>query len=448
MKGIRYNISLYIIIPAIFAGIALLSLLISFNVTVYYLKNGMDPLQPIIMWGSLIIIVTLICGLVIVKVLLNPLERFVKTTEKLGVLKNIPGEDETPVKTDEIGRFTRIVEQVSEILSQVDAKELFPKIIGQSKTMRGVFNQIIKVAPTNSTVLVLGETGTGKELVTNSIHEHSRRKDKPFVAINCAAIPEGLLESELFGHEKGAYTGANEKKLGKFEIASGGTIFMDEIGDMPLETQAKILRVLEDGRIERIGGLRSIKVDVRIIAATNQALSQMVNAGKFRHDLYYRLNVFSIHLPPLRERREDIPVLVENFVRNNNKNLSLSPESMQLLTAYDWPGNVRELQNTLEAASVIATDVIQPSHFPSSIMGKWGNIEKETLSTVDTVIEQGTNLENRLKELAKGIIIEALSRAGGVQVTAAKLLGIKERSLWHRIKKLGIDVHSIKQNIS
>jgi len=446
MRSIRYNISLYIIIPVIFAGIALLSLLISFNVTGHYLKKGMDPLWPIVIWGTLIIIVTFICGLVIVRVLLNPLERFVKTTEKLGVLKNIPGEDEKSVKTDEIGRFTRIVEQVSEILSRVDAKELFPKIIGQSKAMRGVFNQIIKVSPTNSTVLVLGETGTGKELVTNSIHEHSLRKDKPFVAINCAAIPEGLLESELFGHEKGAYTGANERKLGKFEIANEGTIFMDEIGDMPLETQAKILRVLEDGQIERIGGLRSIKVDVRIIAATNQDLSQMVNTGKFRHDLYYRLNVFSIHLPPLRERREDIPVLVENFVRNNNKNLAVSPEGMQLLTAYDWPGNVRELQNTLEAASIIAKDVIQPAHFPASIMGKWGDIEKETLSAAD--IDNGKNLENRLKELEKGIIIEVLSRAGGVQVTAAKLLGIKERSLWHRIKKLGIDVHSIKQNIT
>jgi len=446
MKAIRYNISLYIIIPVIFAGIALISLLISFNVTGYYLKKGLDPLWPIVIWGTLIIIVTFICGLVIVRVLLNPLERFVKTTEKLGVLKNIPGEDEKSVKTDEIGRFTRIVEQVSEILSRVDAKELFPKIIGQSKAMRGVFNQIIKVSPTNSTVLVLGETGTGKELVTNSIHEHSLRKDKPFVAINCAAIPEGLLESELFGHEKGAYTGANERKLGKFEIANEGTIFMDEIGDMPLETQAKILRVLEDGQIERIGGLRSIKVDVRIIAATNQDLSQMVNTGKFRHDLYYRLNVFSIHLPPLRERREDIPVLVENFVRNNNKNLAVSPEGMQLLTAYDWPGNVRELQNTLEAASIIAKDVIQPAHFPASIMGKWGDIEKETLSAAD--IDNGKNLENRLKELEKGIIIEVLSRAGGVQVTAAKLLGIKERSLWHRIKKLGIDVHSIKQNIT
>lgn len=446
MRSIRYNISLYIIIPVIFAGIALISLLISFNVTGYYLKKGLDPLWPIVIWGTLIIIVTFICGLVIVRVLLNPLERFVKTTEKLGVLKSIPGEDEKSVKTDEIGRFTRIVEQVSEILSRVDAKELFPKIIGQSKAMRGVFNQIIKVSPTNSTVLVLGETGTGKELVTNSIHEHSLRKDKPFVAINCAAIPEGLLESELFGHEKGAYTGANERKLGKFEIANEGTIFMDEIGDMPLETQAKILRVLEDGQIERIGGLRSIKVDVRIIAATNQDLSQMVNTGKFRHDLYYRLNVFSIHLPPLRERREDIPVLVENFVRNNNKNLAVSPEGMQLLTAYDWPGNVRELQNTLEAASIIAKDVIQPAHFPASIMGKWGDIEKETLSAAD--IDNGKNLENRLKELEKGIIIEVLSRAGGVQVTAAKLLGIKERSLWHRIKKLGIDVHSIKQNIT
>ncbi|MFC1516006.1 sigma-54 interaction domain-containing protein [Thermodesulfobacteriota bacterium] len=444
MRDIRFNISLYVIVPVIFAGIALLSVIISYNVTGYYLRKGLDPVWPVIGWGILIMFVTFLCGLLIVRIVLSPLERFVRNTEKLGVLQSVSDAEEKPEKTDDIGRFTQIFEQVSELLSKVDSKALFPEIIGQSKAMRGVFNQIIKVAPTDSTVLILGETGTGKELVSKSIHEHSLREGKPFIAINCAAIPEGLLESELFGHEKGAFTGAGERKLGKFEIAGGGTIFMDEIGDMPMETQAKILRIIENGQVERIGGVRPIKVDVRLVAATNQDLSKMVAAGKFRQDLYYRLNVFAIRLPPLRERIEDIPALVEKFVKDLNKNLIVSPECMQFLTAYDWPGNVRELQNTLEGSSVLTKDVIHPMHLPSIING---GLKHASLSEIPD-FPQGKDLDRRLKDLEKGMIVEALARAGGVQITAAKLLGIKERSLWHRIKKLGIDVASIKQNIS
>jgi transcriptional regulator with GAF, ATPase, and Fis domain len=443
MKDIRFNISLYIIVPVIFAGIAVLSVIISYNVTGYYLKKGLDPVWPVVVWGMLITFITFICGLLIIRMLLNPLERFVRDTEKLGVLKSVSDTEETTGKKDDIGRFTQIFDQVSEILSKVESRALFPEIVGQSKAMRGVFNQIIKVAPTDSTVLILGETGTGKELVTKSIHEHSLRKVKPLVAINCAAIPEGLLESELFGHEKGAFTGAGDRKLGKFEIATGGTIFMDEIGDMPMNTQAKILRIIEDGQVERIGGVRPIHVDVRLIAATNKDLSDMVAAGKFRQDLYYRLKVFSIHLPSLRERREDIPALVEKFLSDQKKNLAVSPESMQVMLAYDWPGNVRELQNTLEGASVLTKDVIQPIHLPSIIK----NGLRDSSVSENPALLQGKNLERRLNDLEKGIIIEALARAGGVQVTAAKLLGIKERSLWHRIKKLGIDVASIKRNI-
>ncbi|MFH2219352.1 MAG: sigma-54 dependent transcriptional regulator [Pseudomonadota bacterium] len=443
MKDIRFNISLYIIVPVIFAGIAVLSVIISYNVTGYYLKKGLDPVWPVVVWGMLITFITFICGLLIIRMLLNPLERFVRDTEKLGVLKSVSGTEETTGKKDDIGRFTQIFDQVSEILSKVESRALFPEIVGQSKAIRGVFNQIIKVAPTDSTVLILGETGTGKELVTKSIHEHSLRKVKPLVAINCAAIPEGLLESELFGHEKGAFTGAGDRKLGKFEIATGGTIFMDEIGDMPMNTQAKILRIIEDGQVERIGGIRPIHVDVRLIAATNKDLSEMVAAGKFRQDLYYRLKVFSIRLPSLRERCEDIPALVDKFVSDQKKNLTVSPESMQVMLAYDWPGNVRELQNTLEGASVLTKDVIQPIHLPSIIKNGLRN------STVQeqSALPQGKDLERRLNDLEKGIIIEALARVGGVQVAAAKLLGIKERSLWHRIKKLGIDVASIKRNI-
>ena len=332
MKDIRYNISLYIIIPVIFAGIALLGMLISYNITGYYYRKGVDPELAMLIWGGIFVVLTYIIGLLIARMLLNPLQRFVQKTEELGVLKGIAGSDDQE-KKDEVGRFTQLFEQVTELLSQVDAREMFPQIVGQSKAMRGVFNQIMKVAPTDSTVLVMGETGTGKELITQSIYEHSLRKNKPFVAINCAAIPEGLLESELFGHEKGAFTGADSRKLGKFEVANGGTVFLDEIGDMPLETQSKILRVIEEGQVERVGGLKPIKVDVRLIAATNRDLSKMVEAGKFRQDLYYRLNVFTIHLPPLRERREDIPMLVEKFLGQGDKKRDISSEALQLLTA-------------------------------------------------------------------------------------------------------------------
>jgi len=441
MKDIRYNISLYIIIPVIFAGIALLVTLLTYNVTGYYVRKGLEPELPMLAWGAILVVMTYIVGLVITRMLLTPLQQFVEKTEELGVLKPVPG-DQKLEKKDEVGRFTQLFEQVTELLSQVDAKEMFPDIIGQSKTMRGVFNQIVKVAPTDATVLVLGETGTGKELITKSIYGHSQRKSKPFVAINCAAIPEGLLESELFGHEKGAFTGADSKKLGKFEVANGGTVFLDEIGDMPLETQSKILRVIEEAQVERVGGIKPIKVDVRLIAATHQNLAQMVESGQFRQDLYYRLNVFSIHLPPLRDRREDIPMLVRRFLKGLNKSVEISPKSLQLLTAYQWPGNVRELKNTIEAASVLTEELIEPVHLPSNVTSEWRSMG---LAETGQKEEEAKGLDVRLKELEKGIIIEALTRTGGVQVQAAKYLGIKERSLWHRIKKYEIDVASFKR---
>jgi len=440
MKAIRYTINLYISIPVIFGGIVLLSFVVSYNIAVYYLNSGIDPFWPVAFWGSMLIIFTLISSLLIVRLLVKPLEQFVLKTEKLGMENNISDDKFKVKKRDEMSRFTYIFEQVAELLSRVEARELFPRIAGQSKAMRSVLSQIIKVAPTNSTVLILGETGTGKELVAKSISEHSLQKDKPFVAINCAAIPEGLLESELFGHEKGAFTGANARKLGKIEIANNGTIFLDEIGDMPLGVQAKVLRVLQESQIERVGGISPIKVKVRFIAATNKDLSKMVETGEFREDLFFRLNVFSVHLPPLRERKEDIPSLVNQFIKQFDKYLDISSESMLLLTAYDWPGNVRELQNIIESASVMAEDVIEPVHLPSKLTYKLYGSTDETEKT-----DFPESLNYRLRELEKGMIIEALVRAGGVQTRAAKLLGIKERSLWHRVKKLNIDAVSLKQ---
>ena len=439
MKDIRYNISLYIIIPLVFAGIALLSIIISYQITGYYLDRSLDPFWPLSFWAIVIMILTVISGVLIVRMFMYPMEQFIKRTERLDVLKKVSGEEKKPETGDDMSRFTRVFEQVTELLSKVEAREFFPQIIGQSKVIRGVLSQIMKVAPTDSTVLIFGETGTGKELVTKSIHEHSAYKGKPFVTINCAAIPETLLESELFGYEKGAFTGANASKPGKFEIANGGTLFLDEIGDMPLETQAKILRVIQDGQVERVGGTRPVKVNVRLITATNKDLSRMVDEGSFRQDLFYRLNVFSIYIQPLRERREDIPLLVDYFIKQLKKTIDVSSDSMQLLTAYNWPGNARELKNTVESASILAKDVIEPVHLPPAIKG---NAEISISDDMDT----NAGIDQRLKDLEKGMIIDALMRCGGVQVMAARRLGIKERSLWHRIKKLEIDVRSLKHN--
>jgi transcriptional regulator with GAF, ATPase, and Fis domain len=371
--------------------------------------------------------------------ILEPVSRFIRKAENLPVYPRFPA-DNAPQSRNAIEHFTQVFNQITSILSKVEAKELFPGIVGQSTVMRGIFTQILKVARTDSTVLISGESGTGKELVAAGLFEHSFRRDKPFIKLNCVAIPEGLLESELFGHEKGSFTGATAQKIGKFELAHEGTIFLDEIGDMPLPTQAKLLRVLQEKEFERVGGNQTIRVDVRFIAATNKNLLEMVKQGTFREDLYYRLNVFSIHLPPLRERKEDIPVLVQHFLEQMANPVTPSPQSLQILTAYSWPGNVRELQNTLERAAVLTdTESIEPPQLPDHITGV---IPNHVLQNPESPLSRP--IDDRLAEVEKGLIIEALSRMGGVQVKAAELLGINQRSLWHRIKKLGIDVETLK----
>lgn len=275
MRDIRFNISLYIIIPIIFAGIALLATIGSYNIVLYYTRIGQNPETPVLIFGGSLLSITFLLGLVIAKLIIGPVERFVRQAEDLGILEDsLVNGSSPPQQKDALGRYALVFDQVTELLSRVESRKLFPQIIGESRGMRGVFNQIIKVSSTESNVLIMGETGTGKELIAQSIHDHSLRSAKPFIAINCAAIPAGLLESELFGHEKGAFTGAESKRIGKFESADGGTLFLDEIGDMPIETQAKILRILEESKFERVGGSSSIKVDVRFIAATNKDLSK------------------------------------------------------------------------------------------------------------------------------------------------------------------------------
>ncbi len=310
-------------------------------------------------------------------------------------------------------------------------------IVGESARIRSALNFIAKVAPTDSTVLIRGESGTGKELAARAIHFNSRRADKPFVAINCAALTETLLESELFGHEKGAFTGATAQKKGKFEVADGGTIFLDELGEMSMALQVKLLRALQEQEFERVGGVRTIKVNVRLIAATNRDLEAMIKQGAFRQDLYYRLNVVSMVMPPLRERREDIPLLANYFATKysqkcNRRILGISPEARACLKAYDWPGNVRELENAIERAIVLgSSDLIRPEDLPEAVLEK----EREGAPSTDSSIGK---YHETIKETKKGLILKAVEQAGGNVTEAAKLLGVQSNYLHRLISNLNL----------
>ena len=335
----------------------------------------------------------------------------------------------------------RLQNEVRTLRERVKKDREFEDIVGQSEGIKNVLALVTKVAPLDSTVLITGESGTGKELIANAIHRRSRRCGGAFIKVNCAAIPEGLFESALFGHEKGAFTGAHTQRLGKFELAHRGTIFLDEVGDMSPSTQAKVLRVLEQKELERLGGDKTLKVDVRVIAATNQDLSQALKEKRFREDLYFRLNVFPIQLPPLRERKEDIPILIDNFLADINLNLGtsitgVSRDAMEPLLGYHWPGNIRELKNIMERAATMAEgEFITSKVITLSFAGpKSGLALPELPAYLGEIIE----------EVERQLIIGALQKTGGIQVEAAKLLGITEKNLWKKIKKHGIDVKELK----
>ena len=434
MNTKKYYVNLYILIPLIYAGITIIGIILSCQLLNHQDKSSQlyspDFINLIILMG----ILTFLISVLILRIILKPVMKFVQKAQKIPLLRNSQLGKQINIG-DDIEQINKVFDNVTNILSQLEAKELFPDVIGASVSMRNIFTQILKVAPTDSTVLISGESGTGKELIAESIYYHSMRKGKPFVKINCVAIPEGLLESELFGHERGSFTGAISQKKGKFEIADGGTIFLDEIGDMPLTTQAKLLRVLQQKEFERVGGTKPIRVDVRFIAATNKNLPQNIKEGLFRDDLYFRLNVFSITLPPLRERREDILLLANFFLSNIGKEVRLSPAVSQLLIGFSWPGNVRELKNVLEHASVLVeNDIIETNHLPEII-------SRQNSTFLTGNLNENAALDDRLMIMEKEIILQALKTAGGVQVKAANILGINQRSLWHRIKKLNIDIN-------
>lgn len=313
-----------------------------------------------------------------------------------------------------------------------EEKTIDTGMIGSSPVMQQLFDAIRQVAPEKATVLVAGETGTGKELVARAIHAGSPRKEGLFVAVNCAAIPHEMLESELFGHEKGAFTGAIKERIGKFELADGGTLFLDEITEMPMSLQAKLLRALQENVIERVGSNRPIEVDIRIVAATNRDPKQAVADGKLREDLYYRLNVFRLDLPPLRIRKSDIASLAQYFLAK--RNVMIAPEAVQALTDYDWPGNVRELENVLERAAIISgNQTILPKHLPAEMVNHVSLPASEENHARNVLA-----LPPALEALERRMISEALVLTQGNKSKAAKLLEISERSLWYKISQYGM----------
>ena len=348
----------------------------------------------------------------------------------------------------------KLVQENRSLRAQLHDRHRQHFIIGHSKPMQEVFWSIERVAPSRATVLLLGESGTGKELVARAIHEAGPRRSKPFVKINCAALPETLLESELFGHEKGAFTGAGTARVGRFELADKGTLFLDEIGEMPMSLQAKLLRVLQEQQFERLGSSRTMTVDVRIVAATNVSLEEAVAEGRFRNDLYYRLNVVPIVLPPLRARREDIPLLLDHFLgisnRRNKKKIRMSKDFLDYLTAYDWPGNVRELQNLVERLVILANDDVLhtedlPDHFFRSRAetppaGFAGPAVPAPQAEVETGIEAAWSATTRksLEEIEREQVKAALIRNGWVQARAARELGLTQRQIGYRMKKFNL----------
>jgi Nif-specific regulatory protein len=332
------------------------------------------------------------------------------------------------------GERQKLREENLHLKNELKEKYDFTHIVGNSSAMRQVYEQVTQVARSNATVLLRGESGTGKELVANSIHYNSLRSKRPFLKVNCAALPDSLIESELFGHERGAFTGAEKLKKGRFELADGGTLFLDEIGDLPLQTQIKLLRVLQEREFERIGGTEAIKSNLRLITATNKNLEEAIAAGQFREDLYYRLNVFTIFLPPLRERKSDILLLAEHFlekyeVEHNKRIRRISTPAIDMLMSYHFPGNVRELENAIERAVLVCdSNVIHCHHLPPTL---------QTAEVTDTVTD--LSLSSAVAAFERDLIQDALKSNNGNVARAARALGSTQRILGYKINKYGID---------
>lgn len=350
-----------------------------------------------------------------------------------------------PFKIDEIKLVIKnalekkfLKDENRRLKKEIAVRNGYEGFVGSSEPMKKVFALIAKVADSKSNILITGESGTGKELVARAVHCNGNRKDRPFVTVNCGALPEALLESELFGHMKGSFTGAIDNKPGLFEVADGGTIFLDEIGEMPLQLQVKLLRVLQEREFKRVGGTSDIKVDVRVIAATNKDLHSQVAKGEFREDLFYRLNVIPVHLPPLRDRRDDIPALVDYFLKkygHAGEPRRISPEALLRLKNCEWKGNVRELENVIERAIALSEEpLIRSEHLPEPSSGCGNNVAISSVISSDHPVD----LEKMVQDMEVEFLNKALETAHGVKTDAARLLGLSFRSFRHRLKKYGI----------
>jgi len=346
--------------------------------------------------------------------------------------------EELRIKVQQTLEFWRLKED--NILQKRRIENLFDasRIVGRSQKMKEVLETVAMVAPTEASVLILGESGTGKELIANALHQGSGRSDKRFIKINCAALPETLLESELFGHERGAFTGAVGRRPGRFELADGGTIFLDEIGEMTLATQSKLLRVLQEREFEPLGSTKTVKVDIRILAASNRILRDEVKQGRFREDLFYRLNVVPIYLPPLRERKEDVPLLIEHFLtiyneKNSRQLQGFHPRALDAMMRYSWPGNIRELENVVERSVILCREDYDPfSDLPESIRGA----EDDDLSQQ---VREGLRSGMTIREMERELIIKTLDDNEGNRTRSSRILGITRRTLQHKLKEYGLD---------
>jgi DNA-binding NtrC family response regulator len=349
--------------------------------------------------------------------------------------------EELRITVDRAVNASELEREVKRLRNQVVQRYAFHNLIGKSHGMQEIYAKIEQVADSRTTVLITGESGTGKELVARALHYNSSRRDRPFVALNCAALPETLIESELFGHEKGAFTDATARRTGQFELANTGTLFLDEIGELSLVTQAKLLRVLQEREFTRVGGVQPIKVDVRIVAATNKNLDELVRKEQFREDLYYRINVIALYLPPLRDRGEDIALLAKHFLakrleEEKRQPIEFSKDALEALTRYPWPGNVRELENVVEQALIWSQGASQitSEHLPALLKG---DIRSSSLH--EDIIAGRVSLEKAVMEFERDIILDALKRTNYVQTHAANLLGISRRMLKYRMDTLGIN---------
>ena len=348
--------------------------------------------------------------------------------------------DELRIIIDRVLNSSELEREVKQLRAQVVQRYAFHNLIGKSQGMQEIYSKIEQVADSRTTVLITGESGTGKELVAKALHYNSSRRERPFIALNCAALPETLIESELFGHEKGSFTDATARRVGQFELANTGTLFLDEIGDLSPVTQAKLLRVIQEREFTRIGGVQSIKVDVRIVAATNKNLDDLVRKAQFREDLYYRINVIALFLPPLRERGEDVPLLAKHFLEKRleeerRPQIDFGKDALELLTRYSWPGNVRELENVVEQAFIWSQHAAQitPEHLPTLIKN-----DSRSTSLRDDTLAGRMSLEKAVMEFEREIILDALKRTNYVQTHAANLLGISRRMLKYRMDTLNI----------